>query len=37
MGDSIQVATESVGGKQILIDTIYAALGRLFVWSTFEC
>ena len=37
MGDPIQLATENVGGKKIVIDTIYAALGRLLVWSTFEC
>lgn len=37
MGDPTKVAAENAGGKQMVFNTLYAALGRLFVWSTFEC
>lgn len=37
MGDSIPLAAEKAGGNRLIIDTVYAAVGRLFAWSTFNC
>jgi hypothetical protein len=36
-GEPIARATKLAGGERLILETIISALGRLFVWSTFDC